>query len=101
MSKQTSPEKITDKTTTKVADLIKINIPESEIATYTEQLSTVLDSVTVLNELDTEKIETTSQTHGLVNVLREDEAEPGLDMDKYKNDRNFKKGYFVVDKVID
>jgi aspartyl/glutamyl-tRNA(Asn/Gln) amidotransferase C subunit len=55
----------------------------------------------VLNELDTEKIETTSQTHGLVNVLREDEAEPGLDMDKYKNDRNFKKGYFVVDKVID
>jgi aspartyl-tRNA(Asn)/glutamyl-tRNA(Gln) amidotransferase subunit C len=100
MAKQTDSPKLTDETTKKVADLIKINIPEKELSNYTKQLNTVLESVDVLKELDTENIEGTSQTHGLKNVLREDVAEPGLDMKKYKNLKNFKNGYFVVDKVI-
>lgn len=92
--------KITDAVTKKVADLIKLAIPEKDIPHYTKQLATVLDSVKVLEEVNTEKIAETSQTHGLKNIWREDEAEPGLDLSKYKNDRNFKNGYFVVDKVI-
>lgn len=92
--------KITDKVTKKVAGLIKLELAASEIASYTSQLSKVLESVEVLAELDTSKVEATSQTHGLQNIWRNDEPTPGLDMKKYKNTKNFKDGYFIVDKVL-
>jgi aspartyl-tRNA(Asn)/glutamyl-tRNA(Gln) amidotransferase subunit C len=96
-----SANKLTDETTRKVANLIKINIPDAEIPNYTKQLNTVLEAVEVLGELDTKQVVGTSQTHGLVNVLRDDEeVEPGLDMTKYKNNQNFKNGYFIVKKVL-
>ncbi len=91
---------IEDNTTAKVADLIKINIPKDKLKSYSDQLNTVLESVSVLNELDTENVLPSSQTHGLKNVWQEDTATPGLDMSKYKNTRNFKNGYFVVKKVF-
>jgi aspartyl-tRNA(Asn)/glutamyl-tRNA(Gln) amidotransferase subunit C len=92
--------KLNDQDTKKIAGLIKIHIPDAEMPKYTEQLNTVLDAIPVLQELDTEKVALTSQTHGLQNILREDEAEPGLDMTKYPNTKNFKHGNFVVDKVL-
>lgn len=95
-----SREPLTNEQTAGIADLIKIRIPESELPHYTEMLNTALDSADVLAELDTESVEPTSQTHGLKNVLREDEPKPSLDMTKYKNTRNFRDGYFVVKKVL-
>lgn len=91
---------VDDKDTKHVAKLIQIAIPDSEITKYTDQLNTVLGSVDVLKELDTESVDTTSQTHGLKNILREDEPVEGLDMSKYKNTQHFRNGYFVVKKVI-
>ncbi len=91
---------IRDEETRQIADLIKIRIPQQQLPKYTSQLNTVLDAVEDLKELDTNKIETTSQTHGLKNVLREDEPTKGLDMSKYENKQNFQNGYFVVSKVI-
>ena len=91
---------IDDITTAKVADLIKIKIPAADIPKYTSQLNTVLSSVDVLNQLDTSQTPETSQTHGLTNVLREDVAGSSLDMSKYRNTKNFRKGYFVVKKVL-
>lgn len=91
---------LTDEQTAGIADLIKIKIPTEKLPEYTSRLNTALDAADVLQELDTEKVEPTSQTHGLKNILREDKALPGLDMRKYKNTRNFANGYFVVQKVI-
>lgn len=91
---------IDDKTTAKAADLIKIEIPASELPKYTAQLQTVLDAVEVLKEVDTSAVKPTAQTHGLQNVWREDVATPGLDMSKYQNRRNFKDHYFRVKKVL-
>jgi aspartyl-tRNA(Asn)/glutamyl-tRNA(Gln) amidotransferase subunit C len=91
---------VDDKDTRHVSKLIQIAIPDTEIPKYTSQLNTVLSSVEDLKELNTDEVEGTNQTHGLKNVLREDEAIPGLDMSKYKNDKNFRGGYFVVKKVI-
>lgn len=103
-SKSPHPE-ITPSTVTKVADLIKIKLAEADLPKYAEQLNKVLDAVAVLDEIDTNEVEPTSQTHGLENGWREDEhVEPGLDMKNYKNTRNFlltnTGGYFVVDKVL-
>lgn len=91
---------LTDDQTAAIADLIKINIPESELPKYTEQLNKVLDAVPVLQELDTSNVKEVSQTHGLVNVMREDEPKPGLDMSKYPNTTNFRNGSFIVGKVL-
>lgn len=84
----------------KIADLIKIHLEEDQIPHYQEQLNTVLESVEVLKELDTENIEETSQTHGLQNILADDTAIAGLDIEKYPNKDNLENGYFTVKRVV-
>jgi aspartyl-tRNA(Asn)/glutamyl-tRNA(Gln) amidotransferase subunit C len=84
----------------KVAKLIKLNLTEQEIQSYQEQLNVVLPSVDVLQELNTDNVKETSQTHGLENVVAEDEPEAGLDINKYPNKENLKDNYFVVHRVI-
>lgn len=91
---------LTDTDTAKIGDLIKIGIPATELHHYTSQLNTVLDSIAVINKLDTSKIVPTSQTHGLKNVLRDDEPQPGLDITKYPNKKNLRGRYFIVKKVL-
>ncbi len=57
-----------------VAKLAKLDIPEAEIDKYTKQLSKVIDYFEELKKVDTEDVEATSQTTGLENVFRTDEA---------------------------
>jgi aspartyl-tRNA(Asn)/glutamyl-tRNA(Gln) amidotransferase subunit C len=95
MSKTISKEDIK-----RIADMIRINIPENELDNYSNQLNTALDAVDVLRELDTDKIQPTAQTHGLVNIIDEDIPRPGLEMKEYKNRRNFNGKYFTVKKVL-
>ena len=92
--------KLTKQDVLKVADLIKIKLKDKEIEKYLSQLNVVLPSVDVLKELDTNDVPETSQTHGLKNIVREDIAEPGLDINKYPNRKNLKNNYFVVNRVI-
>lgn len=84
----------------KIANLIKINIKDADLQRFQDQLNTVIPSVAVLGELDTEKVKETAQTHGLENVLAEDVAEPGLDITKYPNKKYLKGRFFVVNRVI-
>jgi aspartyl-tRNA(Asn)/glutamyl-tRNA(Gln) amidotransferase subunit C len=92
--------KLTIQDVIRIAELNKIALSELELEKFREQLNTVLDSVSVLKELDTDKITETSQTHGLENVLAEDESRPGLEISKYPNKKNLKNNYFVVKRVI-
>lgn len=84
----------------KIANLIKLSMSEEEIQHYQEQLNVVLPSVDVLQQLNTDDTKETSQTHGLENVLAEDETEPGLDINEYPNKDNLENNYFVVNRVI-
>lgn len=84
----------------KIANLIKLSMNDEEKQHYQEQLNVVLPFVDVLQELNTESTKETSQTHGLENVLAEDKAEEGLDIDKYPNKQNLENNYFVVNRVI-
>lgn len=92
---------LTDVETEKIAGLIKIKIPKEELPNYTSQLNTVLKAADVLQELDTKNVVPTAQTHGLENVLREDEPKPGLDMQKYPNSQfNKTISAFEVQQVV-
>lgn len=92
--------KISSEKVKKVADLIKLHLSNKEIDSLKNQLNTVIDSMDILNELDTENIEPTYQTHGLINVYEEDEVNEGLNIEDYPNKKNLKKKYFTVKRVI-
>lgn len=57
----------------KVAKLANLTLSDSEKTKLEGQLSSILEYVEKLNEVDTENVEETSQVTGLENVLREDE----------------------------
>ncbi len=56
-----------------IAKLAKLNLSNEEVEKFTNQLGSVLDFFTQLNEVDTDGIEETSQVTGLVNITRKDE----------------------------
>ena len=67
--------KLTKQEIEDVAKLARLNLTEEEKENYAEQLSAVLGYVELLNEVDTEGIEETSQMIGLEDIVREDEVE--------------------------
>ena len=65
-----------------IAKLAQLKLTEEEVSKFQDQLSEVLNYVEVLNELDTEKVEPTSQVTGLENVTREDEVKSSLSLNE-------------------
>jgi aspartyl-tRNA(Asn)/glutamyl-tRNA(Gln) amidotransferase subunit C len=55
-----------------VARLARLALAEEEIAKYGEQISTILENVAVLDEVDTAQVPPTAQVTGLENVMRPD-----------------------------
>lgn len=58
----------------KIAQLARIKLSPSEEKRHAETISTVLDFVAQLNEVDTDGVEPTAQVTGLEDVSREDVA---------------------------
>lgn len=56
-----------------LAKLAKLSLSSSEINIYQKQLSEVVNFISQLKEVETGKVEATSQTTGLENVFRPDE----------------------------
>jgi len=55
-----------------LALLARLGITEKEKEKFRSELSSILDYVAKLNEVDTENIKPTSQVTGLSNIMRED-----------------------------
>ncbi|BDH63265.1 glutamyl-tRNA amidotransferase [Ureibacillus massiliensis 4400831 = CIP 108448 = CCUG 49529] len=62
-----------------VAHLARLAITDEEAEKFAEQLGKITDFAEQLNELDTTNVEPTSHVLPIVNVLREDVAQKGLD----------------------
>lgn len=60
----------------KVAQLARLELAESTIATYTGQLERILDYVAHLEQVDTEGVPPTTRAVEVVNVTRADRVEP-------------------------
>ncbi len=67
----------------KIASLARLNLTEQELELYREQLSSILDYVGQLKEVDTSAVLPTSQVTGLTNVTREDVVEV-VDVDEHQ-----------------
>ena len=59
----------------KVAELARLELPESQIATYTTQLERILDYVGHLQQVDTTGVSPTTRAVEVVNVTRPDTVE--------------------------
>lgn len=65
-----------------VARLARLALSDDEIASLTKELGAILDHAAQVSALDTHAVEPTAHPLPLVNVLRPDEARPGLARDE-------------------
>lgn len=85
-----------------VALLARLGLTDEEKATLQDQLSSVLDHISVLEEVDTDAIPPTAQVIELQNILREDVAgEPLSVEDVLKNAPRSEDDFIKVNAVLD
>lgn len=76
---------LTNKEVEHIANLARIKLNEKEKEKLKEELSSVLDYVKKLNELNTENIEPLYQVTGIVNALRKDRHRKDFEMNEELN----------------
>ena len=64
-----------------VAELARLELSEEETELFQRQLSTIVQYVEKISELDVEGIKPTMHGQTLVNAFREDEVVPSMDRD--------------------
>ena len=94
--------KIDKNTILKIAKLTRVKINNNEIAELSNQLSSILDWVEILNEVDTDNIEPLSNVSKSKLYLRKDEKnKEDKSNDVLSNAPEKLENYFVVPKVIE
>tara|TARA_B100002003_G_C14120065_1_gene538694 strand:- start:346 stop:633 length:288 start_codon:yes stop_codon:yes gene_type:complete len=93
--------KIDKKTTLKIAKLTRVKIEDDEISELSSQLSSILDWVEQLNEVNTDNIEPLSNVSISELPLRKDkETNENKSDDILSNAPEKLENYFVVPKVV-
>ena len=94
---------ITKEEIKKIASLSKIDISNDELDTYSNQISKILEYMSVLEEVDTSKVDDSSNSIIENNqFLREDKIEESLSRDEVMKLAPESDGvYFKVPKVIE
>jgi aspartyl-tRNA(Asn)/glutamyl-tRNA(Gln) amidotransferase subunit C len=94
--------KITKEEVLYVADLARLDLDETAIDKFAEQITTILEYMDLLNRVQTEGVEPTSHAIFLTNAFREDEEREHLDRDlALTNAPEKEEGNFLVPKVIE
>lgn len=84
-----------------IAHLAAIELEEPEVATLQQDLSSILNYVDRLSELNTHGVVPTSHVHGVVNAFRDDVIKPSLSVDEaLGNAPDSGNGGFRVPKII-
>lgn len=86
----------------KVAKLARLDLSDQELTEFTGQLSSILEYIEKLNELDTDNVEPLAHCLPVHNIFREDVIIPSLDVDAaMKNAPASFENQFKVPKVLD
>jgi aspartyl-tRNA(Asn)/glutamyl-tRNA(Gln) amidotransferase subunit C len=84
-----------------VAELARLHLSPDELERMRDQLSSILDHIAALYELDTAAISPTAQVIDLTNVMREDEVRPSLPPEAVlANAPRKSDGFFEVHAVL-
>lgn len=97
-----SDTKLDRATVEHIAALARIGLTAEEIERMRDQLSAVLDHISMLEEVDTADIPPTAQVIELHNVMRDDVVEPSLPVELVLlNAPRSEDGYIRVNAVLD
>ena len=78
---------LTDKEVRHIAELARIKISAKEEKSLKKDLSSILEYINKLNEVDTTGVEPLYQTTGLVDSFRDDEPRGEFKMDENLNEK--------------
>lgn len=85
-----------------IARLANLTIAEEKLALYEKELAAILDFVNKLQNVDTTKVQPTSQVTGLGNIFREDRVKPSLSQaEALSNCPRTHQGYFISKAVLE
>lgn len=85
-----------------IAYLARIQLTDSEVAKFQQQLSSVLEYIKTLNELDTSGVAPTLSATGATNRLREDILEASLPQSSaLQNAKHKNSQYFITPAVFE
>ena len=82
MPESAGPVRISPEVAAKVARLARLDIAPDELVRMTAQLDGMLEHFADMDALDLSAVEPMTQAFPLVNVLRPDVVQPGLDRDE-------------------
>ncbi len=92
---------LTKEEVVKLATLARIELTETEVEKFQRELSTVLDYVEELQQVNIDGVEEVSQVTGLVNVQRSDVAVLASNVDAIKGQApELKDGYYKVKAIL-
>lgn len=101
MNQKESRAKISKEEVKHVADLARLDMDESSIEIFSEQIGNILQYIDTLNRVDTENAKPTSHAVFLENAFREDEVHEHIDRDlALANAPEKEDGNFIVPRVI-
>lgn len=84
-----------------LAKLAALEIPDSEMKGYEEQLSEIFEYMDQIKELDLEMAPETYRTTEEENVLRDDKIEPSLTQEQaLENAKKTHEGFFLVPAIL-
>jgi aspartyl-tRNA(Asn)/glutamyl-tRNA(Gln) amidotransferase subunit C len=84
-----------------VATLARLGLGEDERERLRDQLSSILEHISALNQLDTEAIPPTAQVVELSNVMRDDDVRPSLPREAVlANAPRQRDGFFEVHAIL-
>lgn len=85
-----------------IAKLANLTLKKDEEKIYESQLSSIINYIEKLKEVDTENVPETSQVTNLENVTKKDVASPSLSQDEALfNTNNKHNGFFKVKAIFE
>lgn len=95
-------EKIDEQAVRHIAHLSRLALTEDEVRRFGPQLSSILEYVDKLNELDTDSVEPTAHALPVHNVFRSDDPRDSFDPQRALANAPQRDGsFFKVPKVLD
>lgn len=89
-------------TVERIAALARLGLGQDEMERMRDQLSSVLDHISMLEEVPTEDIPPTAQVIELQNIMRDDVVEPSLSQEQVLlNAPRTEDGFIKVKAVLD
>ena len=94
------PRDLTIEEIKQISVLTRIAMTENELDLMRTQMSAILDSVAILNEVDTENVEPTGHSVDVKSVMRDDEKQDSLTQEETLLNAPQREGSFIRIRAV-